>query len=184
MSGRRELSILLGFSHLGRDANPYCFSQFHYLRQNQHDRCSCRIANPHRQARHRQTQRHHDPDGVAPYPFPGKEPVAESPIQTMYGQSFSNEKAPDKQKIMGCEKAEKTDFIVPNPANTQSPHPNKAVTGNGMGSVIHITTTHVKIAAKVRAASDSVSGRNTNIRPARSGATNKPNRCGECCAEG
>jgi len=59
-------------------------------------------------------------------------------------------KLPINKKIMGCEKAEKTDFIVPNPANTQSPHPNKAVTGNGMGSVIPITTTHVKIAAKNR----------------------------------
>jgi len=37
---------------------------------------------------------------------------------------------------------------------------------------------------QVRAASDSVSGRNTNIRTASSGATNKPKRCGEFCAEG
>jgi len=83
-------------------------------------------------------------------------------------------KLPINKKIMGCEKAEKTDFIVPNPANPQSPHPNKAVTGNGMGSVIHITTTHVKIAANVRAESERESGRNTNISHARSGATTKP----------
>jgi hypothetical protein len=31
---RRELSVLLGFSNLGRDGNPYGFSQFRYLRQN------------------------------------------------------------------------------------------------------------------------------------------------------
>ena len=31
---RRELSILLGFSNLGRIENPYGFSQFRYLRQN------------------------------------------------------------------------------------------------------------------------------------------------------
>ena len=31
---RRELSILLRFSNLGRDGNPYGFSQFRYLRQN------------------------------------------------------------------------------------------------------------------------------------------------------
>jgi hypothetical protein len=32
---RRELSILLEFSNLGRIENPYGFSQFCYLRQNQ-----------------------------------------------------------------------------------------------------------------------------------------------------
>jgi len=31
---RRELSILLRFSNLGRIENPYGFSQFRYLRQN------------------------------------------------------------------------------------------------------------------------------------------------------
>ena len=31
---RRELSILPGFSNLGRIKNPYSFSQFRYLRQN------------------------------------------------------------------------------------------------------------------------------------------------------
>jgi hypothetical protein len=55
--------------------------------------------------------------------------------------------------------------------------------GRGMGSVIHITTTHIKIAANVRAESESESGRNTNISPAKSGAANKPNRCGEVFAE-
>jgi hypothetical protein len=52
-----------------------------------------------------------------------------------------------------------------------------------MGSVIHITTTHVKIAAKIRAESERESGRKTNINPARSGAATKPKRCGDGCAE-
>ena len=84
---------------------------------------------------------------------------------------------------MGCEKAAKTDFIVPKPANTHRPQPNKAVTGNGMGSVIHITTTQVKMAANVRGGSESESGRNRNISPARIGATTKPNRCGDGFSE-
>jgi hypothetical protein len=66
--------------------------------------------------------------------------------------------------------------MEPKSANTHRPQPNKAVTGNGIGSVIHITTTHVKIAANVRAESESESGRNRNIIPARRGATTKPKR--------
>jgi hypothetical protein len=88
-------------------------------------------------------------------------------------------KLPINKKMMGCEKAAKTDFIPPTPVNTHKPQPNRAVMGKGMGSVIHITTTHVKIAAKVRAESESESGRNRNISPARSGAATKPKRCGE-----
>jgi hypothetical protein len=85
--------------------------------------------------------------------------------------------------MIGWEKAAKTDFIPPTPVNTHKPQPNSAVIGKGMGSVIHITTTHIKIAAKVRAESESESGRNKNISPAKSGAANKPNRCGEAFAE-
>jgi hypothetical protein len=92
-------------------------------------------------------------------------------------------KLPINKKMIGCEKAAKTDFIPPTPVNTHKPQPNRAVMGRGMGSVIHITTTHVKIAANVRAESERVSGRNTNISPAISGATNKPKRCGEVFAE-
>jgi hypothetical protein len=34
---KQELRILLGFSNLGRDKNPYDFSPFRYLRQNRID---------------------------------------------------------------------------------------------------------------------------------------------------
>jgi hypothetical protein len=66
--------------------------------------------------------------------------------------------------------------MVPRPVSTQKPHPNKAVMGRGIGSVIHMITTQVKMAANMRAESDSVSGISRNINPAMIGATTKPRR--------